>query len=164
MPGASCIPVIDWTQWQPTEETSLLFAMRDDQVLLIHKKRGLGAGKINAPGGRVDPGESFEDAAIREAHEEVGIEAEKLSYCGVLSFQFTDGYSTRCHVYSTRTFSGVPIETDEAIPLWAELDSIPYDRMWADDVLWIPLMLKGEPFDAHFIFNGDSMLWHDMQP
>ena len=30
------------------------------EVLLIRKKRGLGAGKINGPGGKIDPGEKFD--------------------------------------------------------------------------------------------------------
>ncbi len=155
-------PEINWDKWVPTEETSLLFALRDTNILLIHKKRGLGAGKINAPGGRVEKGESFQDAAIREAREEVGIEAADLHYSGILSFEFTNGYSTRCHVFKTELFEGTPIETDEATPVWFDIKDIPYNRMWADDILWIPMMLNNIPFDAHFIFDDDIMLWHDL--
>jgi len=36
-----------------------LFVIRAGQMLLIHKKRGLGAGKINGPDGRLDLGESL---------------------------------------------------------------------------------------------------------
>jgi 8-oxo-dGTP diphosphatase len=48
----------DWSVWQPTERANLCFVTRGDEVLLIHKKRGLGAGKINGPGGRIEPGET----------------------------------------------------------------------------------------------------------
>ncbi len=57
---------IDWTRWIPKERATLLFVVRDGQILLIHKKRGLGAGKINGPGGRLDPGETPEICAVRE--------------------------------------------------------------------------------------------------
>ena len=63
---------IDWSRWQPTELATLCFVIRDGQILLIHKKRGLGAGKINGPGGRIESGETAEQGAIRETQEEVG--------------------------------------------------------------------------------------------
>jgi 8-oxo-dGTP diphosphatase len=30
--------------------------------------------------------------------------------------------------------------------------------MWADDVLWLLLLLKGTSFRGYFIFDGDTML------
>ena len=50
---------IDWPNWQPEIVCTLMFVTRGDEVLLIRKKRGLGAGKINGPGGKVDPGETI---------------------------------------------------------------------------------------------------------
>jgi len=35
----------------------LCFLLRDGEVLLIRKKRGFGAGKINGVGGRIEPSE-----------------------------------------------------------------------------------------------------------
>lgn len=46
----------DWTGWVPRERAVLVFLRDGDQLLLIHKKRGLGTGKVNAPGGRVETG------------------------------------------------------------------------------------------------------------
>ena len=34
-----------WAAWKPTEYANLCFVMRDGQILLIRKKRGLGAGE-----------------------------------------------------------------------------------------------------------------------
>ena len=50
---------------------TLLFVIRAGQILLIHKKRGLGAGKINGPGGRLHLGESPLHGAVREVKEEL---------------------------------------------------------------------------------------------
>jgi len=52
------------------------------------------------------------------------------------------------------------MQTDEAEPFWCAESDIPYDRMWADDRLWIPLMLDGQGFEGRFVFDGDRMLWH----
>ena len=62
---------VDWETWEPTTRATLLFVIRDDEVLLIHKKRGIGAGKINGPGGKIDPGETAHGAAVRETQEEL---------------------------------------------------------------------------------------------
>ncbi len=127
---------------------------------MIHKKLGLGAGKINAPGGRIEPGETPLAAAIREVQEELCVTPLNVKPCGELSFQFTDGLSIHCRVFRATGQRGDPRETDEAVPLWTPVDAIPYDRMWADDRYWIPLMLDRIPFRGYFLFAGDHMLDH----
>jgi len=65
------IPIIRDNGW------SLLFSRRADN-LASH------SGQIAFPGGAVEPGESFEEAAIREAEEEVGIPARNVELIGRL--------------------------------------------------------------------------------
>ena len=154
---------IDWSRWKPRDRATLLFVVRDGQVLLIHKKRGLGAGKINGPGGRIEPGESARAGAIREVQEELGVTATGVSEGGELSFQFVDGYSIHAVVFTASGCVGEPRETDEAIPVWVRADCIPYARMWADDPLWLPLLLAGRRFSGRFVFDGDRMLDHDLR-
>lgn len=151
---------IDWAQWKPTESATLLFVMDNDaeRILLIHKKRGLGKGKINGPGGRIEPGETPEAAAIRETQEEVGITPKNPVFCGLLRFQFTDGYALLGYVYRATQWDGELVETDEAQPEWFPVAAIPYERMWADDRHWFPHLLAGETFEGWFVFDGDTML------
>jgi 8-oxo-dGTP pyrophosphatase MutT (NUDIX family) len=153
---------IDWTAWAPRDVAVLLFVIRGGEALLIRKKRGLGAGKINAPGGRIEPGESPEEAAIRETREEVGVVPAAPRRRGHLRFQFTDGYGLECHVLSADGCTGEAHETDEAVPRWTPLHAFPFDEMWADDRLWVPLMLAGRPFRGRFVFDGDAMLDHEI--
>ncbi|NBR49835.1 8-oxo-dGTP diphosphatase, partial [bacterium] len=122
-----------WNQWQPRERATLCFIFQGLEVLLIRKKRGLGAGKINAPGGRIEQGESPADCAIRETTEEVGLTPVSVSERGQLHFQFADGYSLHCTVFTATEYSGDLVETDEALPIWTPRDLIPYHEMWADD-------------------------------
>ena len=151
---------IDWAHWTPKETAVLTFIRCGGQLLLIEKKRGLGAGKVNAPGGRLEAGETPEQAAVRETREEVGLTPMGLRLAGLLEFAFTDGYSLRCHVFTADAFEGTLTETDEAAPFWCAESEISYDRMWADDRLWLPLMLAGRSFEGQFVFEGDRMLWH----
>ena len=151
-------PQIDWSTWVPGMHATLLFVFRDDEVLLIRKKRGLGAGKINGPGGKIDPGETPEQCAVREVEEELRIRAREVSEIGLLRFQFVDGLSILCHVFRAESFDGIPVETGEAIPLWTKLNAIPYDEMWADDRMWFHHLAAKRKFVGNFEFDGDAML------
>ncbi len=148
----------NWDTWRPRIHANLLFIVREGKVLLIRKKRGFGAGKINGPGGKVDPGETPLQSALRETHEELGIIVLDATEHGELRFQFRDGLSLHCAVFRATDFEGEPRETDEAVPLWTPLDQIPYDEMWADDRHWLPLLIQGEHFTGYFEFDGEELL------
>ena len=62
------------------------------------------------------------------------------------------------HVFASTSFSGEPIETDEAIPMWVSRAELPYDEMWEDDRFWMPHMLAGRHFIGWYLFDGDSMV------
>jgi 8-oxo-dGTP diphosphatase len=153
---------IDWANWKATDIATLVFVHRDERLLLIHKKRGLGAGKINGPGGRVEPGETLEACAVREVQEELRITPKNLEKSGELRFQFVDGYAIHVHVFRATDFEGTPSETPEAIPIWVDEDRIPYEEMWGDDRIWLPRLIAGTPFAGRFIFDSDVMLDHEL--
>ena len=154
---------VPWAAWQGTKHATLCFVIRGGEVLLIHKKRGLGAGKINGPGGHVEAGETPEDCAVREVQEELGVTPKGVRYAGELRFQFTDGLALHGYVYRADDCIGTAHETDEAIPCWTPLDQVPFERMWADDVLWFPHLLSRRIFSGRFLFDGDTMLGHAIE-
>jgi len=154
---------IDWSVWRPATRATLMFVIRDGEILLIEKKRGFGAGKINGPGGKIDPGESPLACAVRETREELGIEVTRARKQGELRFAMSDAPDIECHVYLAREYSGRPVETPEAVPLWCRLDAIPYDRMWSDDRHWLPLLIDGRGFLGHFVFQGEEVSWYDVE-
>ena len=155
---------IDWDTWKAEVPATLVFVIRDGKILLIDKKTGLGKGKVNGPGGKVEKGESPEACAIRECEEELGITVSRLQYCGQHRFQFVDGLTIHVWVYKTTEFEGIPTESAEARPLWVALDKIPYDKMWEDDGIWLPMLLRGERFQGRWIFDGDRMLDYELLP
>ena len=148
--------------WRPVDTATLLFVVQGENVLLIRKKRGLGAGKINGPGGKIDPGETPVECAVREVQEELIITTLDPQHCGEVRFQFIDGYSVHVHVFIASEFTGSPTETDEALPLWFRKDEIPYNEMWADDIIWLPKVLNGDQVDGRFLFDGDTLLEHEV--
>lgn len=149
--------------WKPNMVANLVFITRAEEVLLIHKKTGLGAGKINGPGGKLEPGETAMEAAVREVQEELLITPHNLEERGVLHFDFVDGLKLHCTVFHGSGFEGTPQETREARPEWFPIDEIPYERMWADDRYWLPQMLTGMQFKAWFHFDGETMLSREVR-
>jgi 8-oxo-dGTP diphosphatase len=157
------IAKIDWQSWQPTEYANLCFIIRDGKILLIRKKRGLGGGKINGPGGRLEAGETAEAAAIRETQEETGVTPLGLELGGELFFQFLDGYKLHVAVFAASGCTGELIETAEATPMWTDLDKIPYHEMWQDDPIWLPLLIARRKFRGYFLFDGEKLLSHRLE-
>ena len=152
---------VDWENWQPTVRATLMFVQDGDKVLLIRKKRGFGMGKINGPGGKLDPGETELQCAVRETQEELHIHALDPVKRGELWFQFVDGMAMHVAVFKATSFEGEATETEEAAPLWLPVDGIPFDEMWADDRHWLHRMLTtSENFEGRFIFDGDRMDMH----
>ena len=133
------------------------------RILLIRKKRGMGSGKWNAPGGKLEPGESALAAAARETQEETGITPVGAVYVGLLEFRFAEGstcWDNLCRVFRADSFKGALVpEHEECAPEWVQLDSIPYDGMWEDDRSWLPCLLAGRPFHRVYRFGaGDALL------
>ncbi len=151
---------IDWPRWRPCDVASLVFVVRGGELLLMRKKRGLGAGKINGPGGRLEPGETIVECAAREVREELRVTPLGLEPAGENAFQFVDGYAIHVFVFRASGFLGEARETEEGAPLWVPVDAIPYEEMWEDDRLWLPLVLERRPFLGRYVFDGDTMLDH----
>lgn len=153
---------IDWNSWRAKVPATLVFVIRDGKILLIDKKTGFGKGKVNGPGGKLENDETPEACAARECFEELGITVSNLQYCGQHRFQFVDGLSIHVWVYKTTEYEGIPTESIEARPLWVPVDEIPYDQMWEDDGIWLPMLLRDELFHGRWIFDGDKMLEYEL--
>ncbi len=136
-----------------------MFVVQGGKVLLIEKLTGIGQGKINGPGGKIEQGETAEEAVVRECQEELHITPLNPVKMGELSFSMTDIPDIHCHVYMATEFSGVPEETCEAIPFWKKIADVPYEKMWEDDQYWLPEMLQGKKFFAQFDFEGEKIHW-----
>ena len=150
--------------WRPEFIGTLLFVLRDEQVLLIHKKTGHGAGKINAPGGKLELGEGVIACACREVFEEVGLTVHDASVGAEMRFVERDGPQWLGFALTATDFSGALKETSEAKPFWCPVQDIPYADMWPDDALWLPKLLDHRvqaPIIGNFLFDNQRLLGHE---
>jgi 8-oxo-dGTP diphosphatase / 2-hydroxy-dATP diphosphatase len=136
---------------------TLVIVHQNDRVLLGMKKRGFGAGKINGFGGKLEPGESLIECAVRELKEESGLIAEDTEEAGRLVFKF-NGYPEimDVHIFKVRRFSGLPCETAEMAPAWYNIKEIPFGQMWPDDKFWFPYFLAGKNFKGYFLYSANN--------
>jgi|GEM_PF-532518 len=148
--------LVSWELMEGARLGTLVFLRRGGKILLIRKKRGIGEGLYNGPGGRVEEGETPEEGASRELKEEVGVvsRAEDLREMATLDFFFGKGKPfMRVFAYFSEKFSGNPLETEEAEPVWFDEKGIPYGEMWADDKVWLPKVLSGKRVYGRFVFD-----------
>ena len=147
--------------WRPLERATLVYLLRGESVLLIRKLRGHGAGKVNAPGGRVEADEAVGACAIREVAEEVGIRVNALTLRALLRYHDpAEGFAMAGFAFVSSDFHGTPARTEEANPFWCPIAEIPYDEMWENDRIWLPRVLQGECLRADFRFCRDRLVAH----
>ena len=139
-------------------ETTLCLLKKENEILLAMKKRGFGEGKYNGVGGKIEGGETPDEAMIRETKEEILVTPTQYEKVGIIEFdEFYKGQKERVmfHLYIASEWQGEPTESDEMKPEWFDIQSIPYDKMFPDDKYWLPLILEGRKIKAYFDFDEE---------
>ncbi|MBT4516677.1 MAG: 8-oxo-dGTP diphosphatase [Candidatus Komeilibacteria bacterium] len=141
---------------------TLVLITKNNKILLGLKKRGFGMGKFNGFGGKLEAGETIEEAARRELFEESSLEVKSLEKIAVIDFSWQNKeQDLEVHVFHCDNFVGEPEESEEMKPEWFDIDNIPYKKMWDDDQYWFPVFLEGKKFKADFLFNkSDKIIEH----
>lgn len=149
------------------KQLTLLFLVKDDQVLLAMKKRGFGAGRWNGVGGKLDKDETVEQALVRETQEEIDVTPTKFEkraeiifdeqHKGVREFMHV-------HVFIGSKWVGEPKETEEMSPKWFHVDLLPFSKMWSDDPFWLPQVLAGKSLKCSFVLDeNDQITSHEIE-
>ena len=132
-----------------------------DRVLTGLKRKSYGAGFRSLPGGGIDPGESPEDAAVREVMEEAGIRIspQDLLSFGQVEFSWEDNPSKthRSHVFVAHVQSAEVCESEEMKDLhWHSRNEFPFEKLTPKNRPLFRAVLNGERVDRRFVFRGDE--------
>ena len=144
------------------------------RILLGTKHRGFGKGLYNSFGGKIDPTDACPAAAaVRELHEEANIlvPLAKMQSGDVGTIHFTfdqeEDFEMIVHLFRIdlrdigkgnderrRIESGIR-GCEEITPVWIDdWRDIPLNQMFADDTIWLPMLLESCVDEAHLQFDG----------
>jgi mutator protein MutT len=123
-------------------------------------------GRWNGVGGKVEEGETLEQAVVREAKEEINVNARNVWKVAELTFTFphNPSFNQVVHTYFATEWDGEPQESEEMKPEWYRPQAIPFSDMWADDIYWLPRVIAGELVKGNIVFaEGDKVAEQDIE-
>jgi 8-oxo-dGTP pyrophosphatase MutT (NUDIX family) len=172
LPGAAAqdlltpIPRREWPQnWNPARTRNaagLLLLFPIDQrahiVLTLRSDAVRHAGQVSMPGGVVEPGETFEQAALREAHEEVGLAHHDVEILGALTPIDIPVSGFRLHpivAAAAQRPALLPADGEVARILEVDLENL----LDQEAVAWRPMMRDNTTRNVPFLPAGGAEIW-----
>jgi 8-oxo-dGTP diphosphatase len=141
---------------------TLCYVRQGDSTLMIHrvkKDRDMHLGKWNGLGGKLFPGESPEDCAIREVFEESGLRVISLKLKGVLTFpQFQLGEDWYAFVFVINKFDGELIDSPEGHLCWIKNGDLMDLNLWEGDRIFLPWLEEPGIFSAKFYYSEGKLM------
>lgn len=141
-----------------TRVMTLCLIVKDGKILLGLKRKGFAQGLWNGFGGKIEKGETVEQATVRETQEEAGVTPKNLQKRGHIKFYQFNGEIFEVYFFSASDYSGEPEAKEKLIPKWFLLSDIPYDKMFPDDRIWLPIMLAGGNFTGEVWFDKNYQI------
>ncbi len=159
----------------------LVYAFCGESVLMIHRDNGQGArgaavdyhhGKWNGLGGKLEPDESFSQAARRELREESELDLAdgRLRPLGFLQFPNFKAHKSEdwlvqvfvAEVSETEA-ARVPLATEEGSLHWIPASDVPMLNLWPGDRHFIPLVVAKKPFFGTFWYRSNDLQQYELR-
>lgn len=163
--------------------STLCYMQQSGYLLMLYRNRkqhDLNAGKWVGIGGKFEPGETADEAMLRENREETGITPEHYDFLGVIEFR-NDAYEAEdMYLYSATVSASDCAPQDEFLlpgtlePVYGRRADIPCnegDLAWVrrEDVLklnlWegdkyflVPLLAGNSSINLRLEYSGDDLL------
>jgi len=118
----------------------LVFVLNGGDVLLLKgaPDKRIWAGRYNGVGGHVEPDEDVYAAALRETHEETGLEVQELRFEGLVNIDAGSTTGIMLAVFMGRSTSREAVPSAEGTLEWVPLDRLDGYELVED----IPVLLS----------------------
>ncbi|MHB1927689.1 MAG: (deoxy)nucleoside triphosphate pyrophosphohydrolase [Leptospirillum sp.] len=94
------------------------------RILAARRGKGRHAGKWEFPGGKIEPGETPEEALVRELDEELGISVEIGLSLSVVRYRYREGEEVILYPYLVRLSGGGPVSLVHDLLRWVEPSNV----------------------------------------
>jgi 8-oxo-dGTP diphosphatase len=136
------------------------------QTLMLHrikKANDMHAGKWNGLGGKLEPGETPEECAIREVLEESGLRMIDPVLRGIITFpQFSKGEDWYTFIFVATKFTGELIDSTEGVLAWVENDKLFELNLWPGDRIFLRWLDDQRFFSAKFVYQAGELTNYDV--
>lgn len=145
---------------------TLCYIRRAGKTLMIHrvkKQNDMHQGKWNGLGGKLEPGETPEECAIREIREEAGLSARNPQLRGFLTFPgFANDEDWYAFVFVVDDFEGELIDSPEGNLAWIEDDRLMELSLWEGDYIFLPWLDRPGFFSGKFCYTDGNLESHNV--
>jgi 8-oxo-dGTP diphosphatase len=145
---------------------TLCYIHREGKTLMLHrvkKKDDIHQGKWNGLGGKLNPGETPEECALREIHEESGLTVSDLRLRGFLTFpSFDDSDDWYVYVFTAKANAGELVESPEGHLHWIDDAEVKNLHLWAGDRLFLPWLEQEKFFSGKFCYKNGELTGHSV--
>ena len=129
----------------------------------IKKPNDMHQGKWNGLGGKLEPGETPEECAIREIYEESGLVVKDFRYKGLLTFPgFANEEDWYAFVFVVTDFEGDLIDSPEGRLEWVADAALLDLNLWEGDRLFIPWLDCPGVFSGKLTYQEGRLIDHQV--
>ncbi len=146
-------------------QTVLCYLEKDEQYLMLYrnkKKDDINAGKWIGVGGKIEPGETPEQALLREVREETGLTLKTYRFRGVVEFRSDIAQPESMYLFTATRWDGTLTSCDEGELRWIPKRELHRYPLWEGDTLFLEKLTKDSPpFRLLLQYRGDTLVSHE---